>query len=200
MHDEPLRLWGSDASARPRPLLTAPPGWPVFLLVLVACGIGLWAASYPTAPFSYLIISVLALGILGLWWLMRFAVALIARNRSWTSVLAPAAVAVTILLTVLSVPLQLRLLYAKPDFEALVAELAANQPARWEPREVGGYRVSQVRRHNQNWYFVIEDSGFLDDDGLAYLPDGPPRVPDPVGEGVKVGHISGAWYWFSAGW
>lgn len=178
-----------------------PPGWALLAATVAVCLAGLWALSYPT-PNGW----ILVLGcfwptvVIAACWLTRTA-AFLVQTKTWSAWLlaVPAVAVVSAALAVFDAPLQARWSLAAGDFSAAVDEIRAGTDSGRE-RRIGSYDVGGVRMHGDNVYFVVPASGFLNDDGVAYLPNGEPTTPDPVGEGVRVWHLRGPWYSFSAGW
>ncbi|MFE3290056.1 hypothetical protein [Rhodococcus sp. NPDC059234] len=74
-------------------------------------------------------------------------------------------------------PRQARWQWSQAEFAAAVDDLPSGTRSGVIERRIGSYDVRTVRRHGDNVYFVVTDSGFLDDDGIAYLPDGEPATP-----------------------
>lgn len=178
-----------------------PPGFVLLTATVAVCALALWAFSWPTPNWWILLLFVewLILAV-GLCWLVRTAIFLWRARRFDRRILwVPLVGAVSLGLIFFSVPLQARWQLSVGDFESTVQQVR-DKPDLTVEGSVGAYTVRHVRKHGDNLYFVIDDSGFIADDGIAYLPHGAPATPDPVGEGVKVGHVRGDWYWFSAGW
>ena len=178
-----------------------PPGVVLLACTLVLCGLTLWAYSWPTPNGWILSLAVFWPAVaVGMCWAIRAAVCLSnTRQFHFRMLWVPLVGAVSLGLIFLSVPLHARWQLSVSEFESAVQRIQS-EPDTDIGGPLGTYTVRNVRKHGDNLYFVIEDSGFIDDDGVAYLPHGEPATPDPVGEGVQVGHIRGDWYWFSAGW
>ncbi|SEK85683.1 hypothetical protein [Rhodococcus maanshanensis] len=179
-----------------------PPGWSLLATTALVCGAALWAFSFPT-PNSWILIlfCLWPTVLIAVCWTVKTTTFLVRRNAWSNWILAAPLVALTsATLLVFDVPLQARWQLSQSDFAAAVEEVRSGADRADFDGRIGGYDVRDVRRHGDNVYFVVTDSGFLDDDGVAYLPDGEPTTPDPVGEGVQVWHLRGPWYSFSAGW
>lgn len=179
-----------------------PPGWSLLATTALVCGAALWAFTFPT-PNSWILIlfCLWPTVLIAVCWTVKATTFLIRRNAWSNWILAvPLIASTTAALVVVDAPLQARWQLSQSDFAAAVADIRSGSAPADVDRRIGGYDVRGVRRHGDNVYFVVTDSGFLDDDGVAYLPDGEPATPDPVGEGVQVWHLRGPWYSFSAGW
>jgi hypothetical protein len=179
-----------------------PPRGVLLTWATLICLAALWACSYPT-PNGWILI-------LGCFW-PAAAVAVgwtaktgsyLLRHGSWSNWIAAVPLVVLTSLTLVSfgAPLQSRWQLSESAFSTAVDEIRSGTDISADDRRIGGYDVRSVRAHEDNVYFVVRDSGFLGDDGIAYLPHGTPPIPDPIGEGVRVWHLRGPWYSFSAGW
>lgn len=179
-----------------------PPKCSLLATTVVVCGAALWAFSFPT-PNGWILILFCEIpaALIAVSWTLKTMLFLV-RRRVWSNwILAvPLVVLTTGTLLVLDAPLQARWQLTQSDFAAAGDEIRSGTDRADFERRIGTYEVRHVRTHEDNIYFVIRDSGFLNDDGVAYLPDGEPATPDPVGEGVRVWHLRGPWYSFSAGW
>ncbi|AQA24628.1 hypothetical protein BTZ20_1650 [Rhodococcus sp. MTM3W5.2] len=179
-----------------------PPGWSLLATTALVCGAALWAFTFPT-PNSWILIlfCLWPAALIAICWTAKTATFLVRRNAWSHWILAvPLVTLSSITLLVFGAPLQARWQLSQSDFAAAVEEIRSGTDRTDFDGRIGGYDVRDVRTHGDNVYFVVSDSGFLDDDGVAYLPDGEPATPDPVGEGVQVWHLRGPWYSFSAGW
>jgi hypothetical protein len=110
------------------------------MLVAVACGVVLWAWAAPVVDFVYVAIAEFGLLILGGGWVVLTWIGFV-RYRAWrASVLAPALVVLTIVLSFLSIPFWIGFQVSKPALHDAAADCAAGQP-----RRIGVYDVRMVR-------------------------------------------------------
>lgn len=186
----------------PRPFLEvvlAPPGVPFNAVVGAAVAVLLVVAASPAAVWE-LALTLLALMLLGLVWVVRLVLHLAGRlgGRSSGSargfVVAPALVAVAALLLVLHVPLRVGFELSRPHLDRLADELVEGErPDGAEARvRLGGRRVglysfedATVDRHGVRLHLA----GLA---GFAFLPDGSP--PSWWGEQVRLVELGGGWY------
>lgn len=161
-------------------------------LVAVACGVVLWASAAPVVDFVYVALAEFGLLILGGGWVVLTWIGFV-RYRAWrASVLAPALVVVTIVLSSLSIPFWIGFQVSKPALHDAAADCAAG-----EPRHIGIFDVQMVRAAEEGGCLFFTQGGLIDSVGIAYLPSGAPNLGEPRHDGdIGYRHIEGDWYRF----
>lgn len=157
-------------------------GW-ILLIATVATSSGaLWAWSYPDSVALVILAVPPALLVFAGWrvWLLSN------RPVRWHTVAIPILAVVTVVLMCFQVPVKVRFADSRSDFEAAVREIEAGTPLeKYSGINVGTYEVSGVDRRGANIYFSIVDSGFVDHNYFAYMPEGPTEA---------AYHLAGLWY------
>jgi hypothetical protein len=194
-----------DEQDKPDRFLARPPGrWfhgmTAVVLVVILWGdssTGLW---WPTVPLYPLLL------LLGIVWLVRVTLHLLARGRKPFLPVAvlPVLVAVMAVTHSFDLPLALRWKLSRSAFEEL-ADSARSTPVdevgrHWSRRRVGLYEVDNVHRVGDDVYVREADVGFLENSGFACLPDGPDAARsryDLPTEGAiypELAALGGCWY------
>jgi hypothetical protein len=106
-----------------------------------------------------------------------------------------------------SVPLRMRWMLAKGDFEKVVRQHAPAPTARTEwidfvvPALIGSYKIESAARVGDGVIFYHGTGAFFDDAGFAYLPTGPfPELESGSFENPQFYSLGGGWYVWTASW
>jgi hypothetical protein len=189
--------------------LLRPPGWLLHGLLAIVVLVVLYACSMPGLIFIPAVFGVLAAVCLGVIWLVRFTTAaiLVARfrvrilqppgaGRRWATV--PVCLVGVAILLVTRVPLYVTFWISRSATDRLAAELT--QPSFcYYPnanRRLGVYSVDRVETITGGMRFLVKGTGFMDQEGFAYSPNGPPQA---IGEDYYT-HFSGPWYLWRESW
>jgi len=170
----------------------------------------LWAATAPGGPaFFPVFLGVPATLVMGLIWVGRLVAWKTdeARSNKRRWLVAPTMVIVAGLLFSSGLPLKARFGFARDDFNAVVADLepqgSVDDWVRLEvPSRIGSYEIYAAYQVGSGVIFYeINGSGFANDGGFAYLPDGPDvRLESGSFERPSFRSLGGDWYSWSASW
>lgn len=184
---------------------STPPG-PVLLLfviagltVLVCLRYDWWPARFTSGQWwdglIWAVGALITLAVCGVIWAFR-TLYLVGRERrwSWWVVPVPAVVAATVVLTQLIQPQSF--LDVRHEFEAVAAEMIAEDVVERSNVEIGPYDFYSVSRDDENSVYFMEAGGLglTTTRGWVYSPD---VVPHRFDEFDLV-HIDGPWYRFTA--
>jgi hypothetical protein len=167
----------------------------------------LWSTSYPGNLGPGVVVSAAAVLLLGGLWTFRFVRWLPARHAGgWLRwAIAPAMVAVALVLIVAHVPLRLRFEEGRSEFERVTRSLEPRGGFDdWEPLDVpdmiGTYEITYGFQVGRNVILYEAHGWFFDDAGFAYLPDGvDPRLENGSFEAPRFISLGGGWYAWRAG-
>lgn len=181
------------------------PGW-LFHLTLVPAAVGLlWSHSSPGFGFFSWLLAVVVLGIAAAVWTARMAMFMVAKRRGaaarrlWTFVVAPVGGLLVLALLVGDVPLRTRWALSRDAFADVVGDV--DQAAKWSPKRLGLYEVTNVRRDGSAVFFYEKTGALFDDAGFAYLPLGTSSVRESGSfENPQFDDLGGAWYAWTASW
>ena len=163
----------------------------------------LCAFGMPGALFIPAMLGILAAVCLGGIWLVRYTVAAIlgarfqdrilrrpGARRRWAT--TPLCLLAIVILLVTQVPLYVTFWISKGAMERMAAELM--QPSVcYQPnanRWLGVYPVDHVETIPGGMRFLVKGAGFIDREGFAFSPDGPP----PGTSHQIYAHFWGSWY------
>ncbi len=173
-------------TTRPRSRLTIA----IVAGVVLSGLVGLWAASFPGGQLVAALVATVGFGLLAVVWLVLVILAIARRRFRWTLVALPLTAAVVLLLGQSNLPDRLGLALARSDLDQ--ARASGQCPAR-----VGWYPVARCTTALDEQVVIVEDAGFLNEEGFAHF-DTPPE-PDP-GSGFVARHIAGGWYRVTIVW
>jgi hypothetical protein len=109
------------------------------------------------------------------WWFLLFVALLVGLSLFYTQI-----------------GLKARVRLSEKSLENYVARVPAGTKAiNHADQQVGLFLVDGIEERKGAVLLYTSDEGFLDRNGLAYIPDG---VDPPTGVGLQ--HLFGPWYWF----
>ncbi|HVF11091.1 MAG TPA: hypothetical protein VNA16_09830 [Abditibacteriaceae bacterium] len=174
--------------------LLQPLGWPTHLLAIAATLVFLWDSSRGLIGFTpALILAGLVLAVSIIWigrLLVRCVIAAFYRRAPWAYragwknwLVAPALLALSLVLHKTKVPVRIGFWISKPAMERLVRQaLVAPKNGLPPPRRVGVYHADNIEKLGQGVRFVVVKDGFLFTEsnfGFAYFPGGKPPTSIP---------------------
>ena len=182
---------------------------PFHLLLAVPIVALLIGFSGPGVPAITLLAAVPAVFVLGIVWLLRLGVSITEEDRAsgWWWIVAPMMVVSAAYLIATDVPLKARFGLGRADFDALLTDLEPHGSVNdWAwldvPGRIGSFEVTSAYQVGER--IILYDaggSGFLDDAGFAYLPDGPDHeLSTETFENPTFRSLGGGWYAWIASW
>ncbi|ADG76808.1 hypothetical protein TPAU25S_03478 [Tsukamurella paurometabola] len=179
----------------PRAWWHRPPGLPLALASLIACGTWMVEASTPQDGSPTLGVAILAgLSLIAFTWIGRTMISLAHRPR-WSVRYAavPLIGLITLGLVYLDVPFAARWIQAKPAFEhAAHAALADAQPTPTQLR-LGTFSVTRSTVEG-TVRFRLGTGAIGDTHYIVFSPAGRPHTYGPPSEHDRVAHFDGPWW------
>lgn len=177
-------------------VLIGPPGRWLIPVTALAGLLLMDAVSVPGGYFMTMILSVFTFLGVAVVWAPRLIVGLFRSDGRpglrrhwlrWASV--PLIGALTLGLVWPGVPYTARFALSESSMEHLAREIMAGREGESGGRWVGLFSMSSIQRADGAVLFSVRDTGFLDQYGFAWSPDGGPWL-----ENGEYTHIKGAWY------
>ncbi len=193
-----------------------------FLVVLGLAGIiWLWSETVPGEPLAWYLLSMVALPVTGVFWLVLLVRSLISRKVQLAVVVALAVVLVLGSLSLTHSPSKARFALSSGGFDDLVDR--AGEPATfvekppitdaelatmWSafptncPANIGTFSIRRCTVFPAGYLFFETSGAMFTDAGFAYLPNGVPDrdIGDASFAAPNFVHLQGAWYSFTSTW
>lgn len=178
-----------------------PPGWPLGLSAVANAAFSFAVLTVPGGYTLPLLANVaLWMFIGGVWALRLLTAGIVAfehqrrefvRMRAWLRwAVVPAILLLVLLMARWQVPLRVTFWSSRGALEMLAAQALSRPQTLAQPDWVGWFPVHNVEAFPGGVRFLVRGTGFLDQFGLAYSPDGPP--PGTMDHHYR--HLSGDWY------
>jgi hypothetical protein len=178
------------------------PGWTGWLLSALTLAIWIVAASIPGGHFGLILVAAASTVCLVVAWTLRLLLAgtlRLWRKRpfAWRRFLVqPLLVAAVAGVVLVRSPLHIRFDLSRGAMNRTAVAVMAGREDPRTIHHIGLFSVQRAEWIPGGFRFLVSSSGFLDGEGFAYSPDGPPAV---VGED-EYEHYSGPWYLWSESW
>jgi hypothetical protein len=179
----------------------SPAGWPLTAAAAFNSLMIILATSVPGTYFELYMISLPVWILIGAVWAVRLLVALVIAwrrrhpvFRCWSTwrrwAVAPVIVMITILLLVTGAPLRLSFWASRTSMDHLALRVLESPSSAPTEEWIGVYHAERIQAIPGGMRFLVRGAGFIDPEGFAYSPNGPPAV---LGEDYYT-HWSGNWY------
>ena len=156
----------------------------------------MFAFSVPTGCFLLALLAILCWVIVGGLWGARLIGRLVAgpptvsvaqRTRRWLTV--PVLAIGAFVLVAAEVPVWVTFELSRPAMDRAAKAALANPALQLQPADIGWYGWAKPQVVGTSVYFRVPGAGFIDTEGFAYSPNGPPWGVDG-----KCRPLDGPWY------
>lgn len=198
------------------------------VFTVAASAVFLWSITVPGMRFLAGMVSLFALALVIVVWIVAAAVTLVrllagrTRRAGWFLLLVPLIGAVVLVLYLTDVPVRLAFEPSRGEFTVLAEQLLAaadsaaqdgatpditDEDPQWDlvnpevPERIGRFELWDTARVVPEGVLIFERNGAgFDDAGFAYLPEG--RFPPGDGsfESPDFRSLGGGWYAFTSSW
>lgn len=229
-HVDPSVGWDDPDYTRPPPTERRSGGrqWATAYVVFtaVASVVYLWSISVPGMRFLSWMVSVLAIALVVVIWVVAAVVTVVrlatgrTRRAGWYLLVVPLIGAVVVLCRLTDLPVRVLFEPSRAEFtdfaeRALAAsdgvsvedsELLTTSDEEWDalnpetPQRIGAFELWSSRVLPEGVIIYERNGAFFDDAGFAYLPDGELPAGDGSFESPDFRSLGGGWYAFTSSW